>query len=108
MNALGSRVARECHPHSKQHLHTHWGIGVGRQLAAAGLRVAGDYRPEKIGAKIRDAQLDLIPYMLVVGSREMEQGSVAVRHRRQGDLGSMGLEAAVGMFQEEIRQKAIR
>jgi threonyl-tRNA synthetase len=85
-----------------------YGRNVERHLAAAGLRVAGDYRPEKIGAKIRDAQLELIPYMLVVGGREMEQGSVAVRHRRQGDQGSMSLEAAVGMFQEEIRQKAIR
>jgi threonyl-tRNA synthetase len=78
------------------------------RLAGAGLRVTGDYRPEKIGAKIRDAQLELIPYMLVVGSREVASESVAVRHRRQGDLGSMSLDAALAMFEEEIRTKTIR
>lgn len=81
---------------------------VESRLAGAGLRVTGDYRPEKIGAKIRDAQLELIPYMLVVGSREAASESVAVRHRRQGDLGAMTLEAALAMFQEEIRTKTIR
>jgi threonyl-tRNA synthetase len=85
-----------------------YGREVESRLAGAGLRVAGDYRPEKIGAKIRDAQLELIPYMLVVGGREMETGTVAVRHRRQGDLGSMALDAALAMFQEEIRAKTIR
>ncbi len=81
---------------------------VESRLAGAGLRVTGDYRPEKIGAKIRDAQLELIPYMMVLGAREMESGSVAVRHRREGDLGSMTLDAAVAMFQEEIRSRTIR
>ena len=61
--------------------------GVERQLAAAGSRVTGDYRAEKIGAKIRDAQLELIPYMFVVGGREAEEGKVAVRDRIDGDLG---------------------
>jgi threonyl-tRNA synthetase len=77
-------------------------------LAEAGLRVSGDYRPEKIGAKIRDAQLELIPYMFVVGGREMEQQTVAVRDRIDGDLGSMGLEAAVEKLKEEIRLKTVR
>jgi len=81
---------------------------VEARLAGAGLRVTGDYRPEKIGAKIRDAQLELIPYMLVVGGREMETESVAVRHRRQGDLGSMKVDAALAMFHEEIHQKTIK
>jgi threonyl-tRNA synthetase len=85
-----------------------YGRDVESRLAGAGLRVAGDYRPEKIGAKIRDAQLELIPYMLVIGGREMETGTVAVRHRRQGDLGSMALDAALTMFQEEIRARTIR
>ena len=78
------------------------------RLAGAGLRVSGDYRPEKIGAKIRDAQLELVPYMLVVGGREMEAGAVSVRHRRQGDRGSMALDAALAMLQEEIQQKTIQ
>ena len=81
---------------------------VERRLAEAGLRVAGDYRAEKIGAKIRDAQLALIPYMFVVGGREMEQGTVSVRDRRKGDLGGMSLEAVIGKLTEEIRLKKIR
>ena len=81
---------------------------VAGRLAEAGLRVSGDYRPEKIGAKIRDAQLELIPYMFVVGGREMEQQTVAVRDRIDGDLGSMGLEAAVEKLKEEIRLKTVR
>jgi len=81
---------------------------VAGRLAEAGLRVSGDYRPEKIGAKIRDAQLELIPYMFVVGGREMEQQTVAVRDRIDGDLGSMGLEAAIEKLKEEIRLKTVR
>ena len=63
-----------------------YGRGVERQLAEAGFRVGGDYRAEKIGAKIRDAQLELIPYMFVIGGREAEEGKVAVRDRIEGDL----------------------
>ena len=55
----------------------------------------GDYRAEKIGAKIRDAQLELIPYMFVIGGREAEEGKVAVRDRLEGDLGAMPLAAAI-------------
>ena len=59
---------------------------------AAGFRVRLDERSEKIGAKIRDAQLLKIPFMLVVGDREAEAGTVAVRSRREGDQGSVPLE----------------
>ena len=83
-----------------------YGRDVERRLTAAGLRVTGDYRSEKIGAKIRDDQLALIPYMLVVGGREAEQGTVAVRQRRQGDLGPMSVEALAEKLGEEIRTKA--
>ncbi len=55
----------------------------------------GDYRAEKIGAKIRDAQLELIPYMFVIGGREADEGKVAVRDRLEGDLGAMPLAAAI-------------
>jgi len=85
-----------------------YGREVQRRLAAEGFRVSGDYRPEKIGAKIRDAQLDLVPYMLVVGGREMEGGTVAVRHRREGDLGSKSLAEAVARFHEEVATRAIK
>jgi threonyl-tRNA synthetase len=81
---------------------------VEERIRQAGLRVSGDYRPEKIGAKIRDAQLELIPYMLVIGGREMEQQNVALRDRRQGDLGAMSVEAALEKFRQEIDNKSVR
>ena len=85
-----------------------YGRSVQRQLSDAGLRVTGDYRAEKIGAKIRDAQLELIPYMLVIGGREADEGKVAVRDRLEGDLGAMPLAAAVEKLQAEIRAKTVR
>jgi threonyl-tRNA synthetase len=85
-----------------------YGRGVEKQLIEAGLRASGDYRAEKIGAKIRDAQLELIPYMFVLGGREMEQGTVAVRDRLKGDLGAMPLEEAVGKLKAEIEAKTVR
>jgi len=81
---------------------------VEAKLRVAGLRVTGDYRSEKIGSKIRDAQLELIPYMFVIGGREMEQGAVAVRDRIEGDLGSMSLDAAIAKLREEIAEKRVR
>ena len=81
---------------------------VEQQLRDAGLRVSGDYRPEKIGAKIRDAQLELIPYMLVVGGREMENGEVSVRDRIEGDLGAMPIAEALAKFQQEITERTVR
>ena len=85
-----------------------YGRGVERQLAAAGLRVTGDYRAEKIGAKIRAAQLELIPYMFVVGPREAAEDKVAVRDRIEGDLGAMPLAAAIERLQAEVRDKTVR
>ena len=84
-----------------------YGRQVESQLKQAGLRATGDYRPEKIGAKIRDAQLEMIPYMLVVGGREMENGTVAVRHRRKGDQGSLPIQEAIDAFQAEIASKSL-
>ena len=68
---------------------------LAQQLAAAGIRVEVDGRNEKMQARIRDAQLAQIPYMLIVGAREAASRQVAVRHRREGDLGAMGVEACV-------------
>ncbi len=78
------------------------------KLRAAGLRATGDYRPEKIGAKIRDAQLQHIPYMLVVGGREAENGEVAVRDRLEGDLGALKIDVAIERLLAEVRDKTIR
>lgn len=62
------------------------------KLQQAGLRVSTDTRSEKIGYKIREAQLEKIPYMLVVGDKELEEGTVSVRSRKDGDLGTMPLD----------------
>jgi threonyl-tRNA synthetase len=85
-----------------------YGRSVERRLAEAGLRVSGDYRSEKIGAKIRDAQLELTPYMLVIGGREMENENVALRDRIGGDLGAMPTKEAIEKLELEIRDKTIR
>jgi threonyl-tRNA synthetase len=85
-----------------------YGRQIEKQLREAGFRVTGDFRPEKIGAKIRDAQIKLIPYMFVVGGREMEEGAVSVRDRIEGDLGSMKVEAALAKLAEEVRTRKIR
>jgi threonyl-tRNA synthetase len=68
---------------------------VAGRLSGEGLRVTADVRNEKLGAKIREAQLEKIPYMLVVGDREQVDGAVAVRARAEGDLGAMSLDAFV-------------
>lgn len=85
-----------------------YGRKVEERLRAAGLRVVGDYRAEKIGAKIRDGQLELVPYMFVAGGREMETDSVAVRDRLEGDLGSMTVAAAIEKLLEEIASRRVR
>ena len=79
-----------------------------QQLEAAGLRVECDTRSEKIGYKIREAQLQKTPYMLVVGDKEQEDGTVSVRHRKDGDLGSMALQAFIHKAQAEVASKEIK
>ena len=69
------------------------------------IRVEVDDRNEKIGYKIREAQLEKVPYMLVIGDREVEEGTVAVRKRGKGDLGSQRLDAFISMLREEIAAK---
>jgi len=85
-----------------------YGRKVEAQFRQAGLRVTGDYRPEKLGAKIRDAQLELIPYMLIVGGRDEEQGTVSVRDRIEGDLGAMPVAQAIARLQEEAAKRVVR
>ncbi len=77
-------------------------------LREAGLRAEIDSRPEKIGAKIRDAQLEKVPAMLVVGVKEAESGAVSFRDRVDGDLGAMSLREAVARLKEESDSRAIR
>jgi threonyl-tRNA synthetase len=85
-----------------------YGRKVEADLRARGFRATGDYRPEKIGFKIREAQLEKIPYMLVVGEREQGAGTVAVRDRAEGDLGAMPLPELVARLEQEVREKTIR
>ena len=80
---------------------------VARELREAGLRVELNTKSEKVGAKIRDAQRQKVPFMLVLGDREMEQGNVAVRERAQGDLGSMPTEDFKRMARALIESRAL-
>ena len=72
------------------------------KLFAAGIRCEVDVRNEKIGFKIREAQMQKIPYMLIVGDKEAEEGTVSVRSRKDGDKGSMGVEDFKAFIKEEI------
>lgn len=78
---------------------------VAKGLRDAGFRVEANLRSDKIGAKIRDAQLQKVPYMLVLGDKELEEQKVAVRERKQGDIGAMSLEEFKGMI---TQQKLLR
>jgi threonyl-tRNA synthetase len=85
--------------------HADYARTVQDRLTAAGLRVELDERTEKIGYKIREAQLQKIPYMLVVGDREAAEGTVAVRSRSGGDVGAKTLEAFLEDAQLEVSKK---
>ena len=81
---------------------------IKKQLDAAGLRTEVDDRSEKIGYKIRQAQLEKVPYMIIVGDKDIEAGVVSVRHRKDGDLGAMQLDAFLALAKEEIDAKTIK
>lgn len=81
---------------------------VRARLAAEGIRVTLDEAPDKIGAKIRNARMDRVPYMLVVGQREAEENKVAVRHRDLDDIGPMSVEDFVAAIKDEVRNRRIR
>ena len=75
----------------------------------AGFRATGDFRAEKLGAKIRDAQLELIPYMFVVGPRDAEGGTVSVRDRIDGDQGALTIDAKQSKScSDEIDARTVR
>ena len=75
-------------------------------MKEAGIRVEVDDRSEKIGYKIREAQLNKMPYMLVVGAKEIESGMVAVRSRKYADLGTMTFDEFLGKILVEIATKS--
>jgi threonyl-tRNA synthetase len=78
---------------------------VAEQLRRGGLRVEVDARSDRMSAKIRDAQMQKIPYMLIVGDREAEAGQVAVRLRSEEDLGALDVEAFLQRAQQDIADK---
>ena len=85
-------------------------MGRGRKdlsdaLDGQGFRVEVDDRNEKIGKKIRDAQMEKIPYMLVVGDRDIEAGTVSPRNRADGDLGAMTLDAFTAVLKDVVDNK---
>ena len=79
---------------------------VAVELRAKGFRVETNTRSDKIGAKIRDAQMQKVPYMLVLGDKELEDGSIAVRERKQGDIGTMTLEDFIVRIKKERDERS--
>ena len=88
--------------------HHEYAQGVQDVLEEAGFRVECDLRNEKIGYKIREAQLQRTPYMIVVGDKEAAEGTISVRHRADGDLGSMDIPAFIAKLKEEVESKEIK
>jgi threonyl-tRNA synthetase len=87
---------------------TEYGRKVETELKRHGYRVTGDYRPEKISYKIREAQMEKTPYMLVAGEKEAGAGTVAVRDRVDGDMGAMTVAELLARLDTEVREKRIR
>lgn len=81
---------------------------IKKALEEKGMRVEVDGRSEKIGYKIREAQLEKVPYMFIIGDKDIEAQTVSVRHRKEGDLGAMKLEQFIEMAVEEINTKTIK
>ncbi len=77
------------------------------KLANAGLRVSADCRSEKLGYKLREAQLEKIPYMLVMGDKEIEEGTVGVRKRGEGDIGAMSVDEFLSLVLRQQAEKVI-
>lgn len=87
--------------------HNEFTAKVAAELKKRGIRVEVDGRSEKIGFKIREAQLQKIPYMLVIGDKEVETENVSIRCRKRGDIGTMSVSDFCDMVEKEIREKTI-
>jgi threonyl-tRNA synthetase len=86
--------------------HHAYGHEIYDKMKKLGIRVETDTRNEKIGYKIREAQVEKIPYMLVIGDKEMENGTISVRSRKDGDLGAMNVDDFIQKIKEEIETRA--
>jgi len=78
-----------------------------KELKQAGFRVESNLKSDKIGAKIRDAQINKVPFMIVLGDKELEENKIAVRERKAGDIGQMSLEEFMGMAKRLKETRAI-
>lgn len=85
-----------------------YGRQVLQQFQEAGLRIEGDFRSEQLGAKIRDAQLEMVPCMLIVGPRDAENGTVSIRDRVDGDQGALPVAEAIVKLQTENAERTVR
>lgn len=85
--------------------HAEYAKKIYDKFFALGIRAKLDDRNEKLGYKIREAQVQKVPYMLVVGDKEVEEGTVTVRHRGEGDIGSMKIDEFIAKLQKEIEEK---
>ncbi len=86
--------------------HNEYAENIGQKLREKGFRVELNLRKEKIGAKIRDAQMQKVPYMIIIGDKEQEAKKIAVRHRSKGDLGAVELDSFVSDLSTEIDNRA--
>jgi threonyl-tRNA synthetase len=83
-----------------------YAVEVTSKLKAAGLRAQLDDSDERLGYKIRRAELEKVPYALVIGGREAEEGTVGVRKRQEGDLGAMSVEEFAARLQREVAERS--
>ena len=83
--------------------HIDYAYALKQQMTAAGLRIEVDDRNETIGRKIREAQLDKVPYMLVIGDKEMNEKIIAVRSRKDGDIGTMTVEDFIAKCLDDVK-----
>ena len=82
--------------------HFEYGRDVTESLVKAGFRAEFDQRNEKVGFKIREAEVNKVPYMLIIGDREVAEQKLSVRHKGEGDLGQMNLSELMTMLKKEI------
>ena len=80
-------------------------LDIANRLKTKGIYAEADVRNEKVGFKIREAQLDKVPYMLIIGDKEASDGTVAVRSRKDGDIGSMSIDVFETKILKEIADK---
>ena len=95
-----SPVQAKVIPISEKHLE--YAKQIAAELEKAGMRIETDERNEKVGYKIREAQLEKVPYMVIVGDKEAESKTVSIRDRSEGDLGSMSLDAFLKKYHESL------